>query len=441
MFKSLSKKEIYDNSNLSFVFEFFTPLSKRDASARFARALGKKIKWFDKVDSDFTPTYETFKISPTYSNGYKEISLTTGDMPYQEAVHMLLKTLNVIESLGHTSSRCSLKTRIGLNEDALGLTVTLDRLNRLKYLLGINEEALFKMWPAQPNEHCKIPQTSPNFIQPRDLYNTVITENLVERMDPIEFKFPESDFFANDFSELGKGRLVVNYIGGKDYSKKKRESVDTINLVIEHLYETLASNYRYSPEEKKRISGIVNEFKNSIDGTRNYFNFKMLYPNVSVYIDLKEDTRMIESNYSIFREKLFKVIVGGGITEAVVNYDTRRKSLQIKDAVIKKNVIVEGVEFYQCDIEADAKGCLFEGCKILNSKVVECTIYSNNFIKNSKVIECDYLGGANEIYSSWVDNSAQKAINADLKECLVNRGKFTLNSSIDKSTTILKKLK
>lgn len=439
MFKSLSKKEIYDNSNLSFVFEFFTPLNKRDASARFARALGKKIKWFNEVDSDFVPTYETFKISPTYSNGYKEISLSTGAMPYQEAIHMMLKTLNVIESLGHTSSRCSLKTRIGLNEDALGLTVKLDRLNRLKYLLGINEEEIFKMWPAQNNEHCKIEQTGVNFIQPRDLYNTIVTESLVERMDPIEFKFPESDFFANDFSELTSGSMVINYIGGKDYSKKKREAVSTINLVIEHLYDTLANNYQYSQEEKKKISGIVNEFRNSIDGTRNYFNFKMLYPNISVYVDLSDNTRLIEANYSIFREKLFKVIVGGGISEAVVNYDTRRKSLQVKDAVLKKNLIVEGIEFYQCKVEADAKGCLFEGCEILNSKIVECTIYSNNLIKNSKVIECDYLGGANEILSSFVNNSEKKIINADLRECLVYRGKFTLASHIDKSTTVIKK--
>jgi len=134
------------------------------------------------------------------------------------------------------------------------------------------------------------------------------------------------------------------------------------------------------------------------------------------------------------------VSVGGGITEAVINYDTRRKVVQIKDAILKKSILVEGVEFYQSSIEADAKNCLFEGCTIRNSKLNECTIFSNNSIKNSKIIDCDYLGGANEISSSYLDNSEKKVINAELKECLVNRGKFSMSSSIDKKTKVLTKL-
>ena len=439
MFKSISSKEIYDNSSLSFVFEFFTPLNKREAAAKFARALGKNVKWFSDVESTFEPTYESFKIAPIYSNGYKEISLSTGFLPYQEAVHMFLKTMNLIDTVGHTTNRCSVKTRIRINESELNLPVKLDKLNKFKYLLGINEEELFKLWPVQENENRKIYQNHLNFIQPRDLYNTVVTESFIERMDPIEFKFPESDFFANDFSELGEGKLVINYIGGKDYTKKKKEAVTAINLVIEHLYETLAHNYQYTPEEKKRISRIAEEFKNSIDGTRNYFNFKMLYPNISLYVDLRDDSRLIEANYGIIRDKIFKLIVGGGITEAVINYDTRRKALQVKDTVLKKSILIEGIEFYQCQIEADAKTCLFEGCTIKHSKLVECSIFSNNFIKNSKIIECDYLGGLNEISSSYLDNSNKKMINAELKECLVNRGKFTINSSIDKNTKIIKR--
>ena len=37
------------------------------------------------------------------------------------------------------------------------------------------------------------------------------------------------------------------------------------------------------------------------------------------------------------------------------------------------------------------------------------------------------------------DEILEKMINAELKECLVNRGKFTINSSIDKNTKIIKR--
>jgi hypothetical protein len=440
MFKSISNKNIYDNTSLSFVFEFYTPLNKREASAKFARALGKKIKWFKEVGSSFEATNETFKISPIYSNGYKEVSLSTGFLPYGESIHMFLKIMNIIESIGYTNDRCSVVTKIRLNEQKLDLPIKLEKLNKFKYLLGINEKALFNLWPQSENESKKIYQNHLQFIQPRDIYNTIITENFIEKMNPVEFKFPESDFFANDFSELGKGNMVIKYISGKDYTTKKKESIETINLVIEHLYNTLLHNYEYTGEEKKRISKIVNEFRNSIDGTKSYFNFKRLYPNVHIYVDLKPNKFLIESNYIILREKIFKVLVGGGITEAIINYDTHRKAIQVKDAKINKSILIEGVEFYQCEIEADAKGCLFESCEIKNSKLVDCIIYSNNYVKNSKVLDCDYFGTNNEIKSSYLDNSENKVINANLRECLVNRGKFSLDSSIDENTKILEKL-
>lgn len=438
MFKSLSVKEIYDNSQVSFIFEFFTPLNKREAAARLARALGKKVKWFTE-DSDFEATFESFKLAPTYSNGYKESTLSTGFMPYQEAIHIFLKTMNVIDAIGYTTERCNVKTKIRLNESALQLNTKMDKLNRFKYLLGIKEEEIFKMWPSSSKENSKVYQNHIHFIQPKDLYNTIITESFVERMSPVEFNFPHSDFFANDFSELGRGQLVIKYISGKDYTKKKKEAVQTINLVIEHLYETLSKNYQYSTEEKRKISEMVNEFRNSVDGTRNYFNFKMQYPNISLYVDLKSDKYLIESNYPILREKLFKVIVSGGITEAVINYDTNRRALQIKDANITRSILIEGVEFYQCNIEADATKCLFESCTIKNSKLSECTIYSNNSIRASKLIDCDYLGVANEIDSSYLKNSANKVITASLKECLVYSGKFSLASNIDSKTKIINK--
>lgn len=438
MYKSISKKALYDNASLSFVFEFHTELDKRRASAKLARALGKKVKWFKEIDSTFTPTFETFKVSPIYSNGYKEICLETGFLPYHEAMHMFLKVSHVIESIGHTTERCQVLTKIRLDNEALELT-PISKLNKFKYLLGIEESKLFDLWPSANNEEGKVHQTHLRFIQPREVYNTIVTEGYIERMSPNEFSFPESDFFANNFSELDREQLVIKYISGKDYTKKKKEATDTINTVIEHLYETLLHNYEYSINEKKRITGIVKDYRNSILGTRSYANFKTNYPDISLYVDLKPIHFLIESNYPIIREKLFKLIVGGGMTKGIVNYDTERRAIQIKDAEITKSIIVEDIEFYQCHVEADAVRCLFEGCDIDNSKLSNCTVFSHNTIESSKVLDCKYLGESNEIKYSYVDNSTDLMINAQLSECLVNRGKFTLNSEIDAKTKIINK--
>jgi len=439
MFKSLDKKSIYDNTQISFCFEFFSPMRKMDAAAKISRALGKKIKWFKEINASFQPTNEQFKLAPTYSNGYKEMQLSTGFMPYQEALHTYLKVSNIIDAIGFTTERCRVQSTIKLNEKALGLKFGLSKLNRLKYLISLDEEALFNIWPQPKNETRLLYQNHFQYVRPRRLYDLVLTESLVERGDTTDLRLPESDFLATDFSTLGQGKLIVNYISGKEYTSKKKEAVAALNIVIEHIYETLTSNYSYTNQERLAISKMVHDFRSSIDSTRNILRFKSTFPNIDLYVDLKSDKYLLESTYPIIRETIFKLIIGGDITEGTINYDTDRKVVQIKGAKLKRSILVEGVEFYECQIEGDVEDCLFENCIITNSKLKNCTIYSNNMVKFSKLLDCKYLGGANQVISSYLDNPASRPINADLKECLVNNGIISLSSTIDSSTTILNK--
>jgi hypothetical protein len=318
MFKSLDNKKIYDNTELSFVFEFFSPLAKRETAAKFARALGKKVKWFSESTATFEANHSTFRLAPTYSNGYKEMQLSTGFMNYQEALHMFLKVSNIIESIGYTTDRCRVKTSIKLNEAALELPFKMDHLNRFKYLIGLDEKQLFEMWPQKDGDNKLVYQNHIQYIRPRHKYNVIINESFVERMDPREFTFHNSDFFANDFSNLGKGILSINYISGKDYTKKKKEAIGAINIVIEHLYQTLSTNNTYNNQERLKIGGVVTDFKTALAETKTFENFKKAYPEIQLYVDLGADPRIIESNYPRMRDQLFELVAGGGVTEGIV---------------------------------------------------------------------------------------------------------------------------
>jgi hypothetical protein len=259
-------------------------MRKMDAAAKISRALGKKIRWFSEVKNDFNPTNETFKLSPTYSNGYKEMQLSTGMMSYQEAVHMYLKVSNIIEAIGFTTERCRVKTSIKLNENALQLPTHVTKLNRLKYLISLNEKRLFELWPQPENENRLIYQNHFQYVQPKRLYDMVLTESIVERGDSIELNFPQSDFFATDFSQLSSGKLNVNYISGKNYTRKKKEAVETLNIIIEHLYTTLTENYSYSNQEKIKISEMVKDFRTAIDATRSLLGFRSAFPEISLQV-------------------------------------------------------------------------------------------------------------------------------------------------------------
>jgi ribosome-associated toxin RatA of RatAB toxin-antitoxin module len=365
------------------------------------------------------------------------MQFSTGFLPYHEAVHMFLKTMNVIDSIGFTTNRCRVKTSIRLNESELDLSNKMDKLNRFKYLLSLNEKQLFEWWPQSETDQKLVYQNHKQYIRPRQMYSVVLNESFLERMDQNNFIFPQSDFFANDFSELGNGVLSFNYISGKDYTKKKKESINTINAIIEHTYETLANNRTYTNQERIKIGSIVSEFKKAVDSTRTYEKFKSNYPEIQLYIDLKSDSRIIEANYQKIRDKIFELIVSGGIEEASLNYDTIRHRFQVKDANLKRAILIENVEFFDCTLEGELSKCLFRNCIIKNSNLTECEIFSSNLIKFSKLIDCEYSGDLNEVSSSYLDNSENKVINAELRECLVNRGRMSPGSQIDKTTKII----
>lgn len=437
MFKSLDSKKVYDSVKLSFNFDFFSPLNRKEAAGRLARALGVKIMWSNKMTKAYESSDSGFRLTPTYSKGYRELSLSTGFLPYNEAIHFFLKAMNVIDEVGFTTDRCGVKTSILVNEKNLELSTGLDKMNRLKYLIGLDEKQIFEWWPQVENDSKLVYQGQLSHIKIKKAYDTMLSTKLLERLDPHHLTLVESDFFGNDFSKTGQKILSINYIGGKGYTKKKRESIDTINLVIERVYATLKNNFSYSDSERTKIEELTEEMKLALNKTRTYTSFKSAFPEASLSIDLKQDERLIESQYQALREKLFEFALAGGIEEASFNWDNRRKRFQVKDAKFKNNLMVEGAEFFDCTIEGELRNCLVESSIVRNSKLVDCIVHSNNMIKFSKLYECEYLGGANEISASFLENSEHKPIVADLRECLVYKGKLSLLATIDSSTKII----
>ena len=127
------------------------------------------------------------------------------------------------------------------------------------------------------------------------------------------------------------------------------------------------------------------------------------------------------------------------MNKAVINFDTARKRIQVKDARIKKGFSLSDMDFFNCHIEADLENCLFEQCVIRNSNMRDSDLHSNNDIKYSKIFDCKYGGYLNEIKSSSIYSNMDIIINADLHNCIVFDGNFSQESKIDSKTELIKK--
>lgn len=437
MYLGLDKTGLYENSSLSFKFEFKSPMRRRDMASKLSKNTGRKVKWFKGVDESFKANSETFKLSNKYSHNSKTFIFETGQVLYKDAIRLMLQTMNIIEAFGYTDDRCEMHVGISLNEKALNLPTSLSQLNKFKYLIGLDESEILENWNNGDTERKKILQSKYFYFHSKNPYSTYISSSILEKVSSKDFNFPESDFFGSSFKRIDEGILDITYIGGKDYQLKKKEATSTINKIISRLYETLSENFSYTVNERRELETLISEYKKSVLNTKSALSLKTNYPNINLYFDLKSVDYLIESNYVSVRDKIFDLVIFGGVHIADINWDNTRKAIQVKDATVGKSVVIEGIEFYNCEIEADAKNCLFNGCTIKNSRIEGSDIVSSNYIKNSKIIECKYHSSSNIISHSYLDNDPKNMIGGDLKSCLVNRGSFTLESTVDSATEIV----
>jgi uncharacterized protein YjbI with pentapeptide repeats len=437
MYIDLDKSQLYKDSSISLKLEFRSPIRRRDMASKLSKNTGKAVKWFKGVNESFKPSSSIFKLSNKYSHNSKIFVFETGLVQYHDGMRLMLQVMNIIESFGYTDDRCEMTVGISLNEKKLGLHAGISSINKFKYLIGLDENKILERWNTKETERAKMSQSTYFYFHSKNPYDTYISNSILERVNVGDFNFPESEFFGSNFRRINEGILEISYIGGKDYHRKKREASDTINQVILRLYETLSNNFSYTVDERRNLEKLVEEYRRVVYSTKTPLSLKSNYPNINLYYDLKSTDYLIESNYNSFREKIFDLVVFGAVHIADINWDNTRKVIQVKDANIGKNMVIEGVEFYNCTVEADAKNCLFSGCTIKNSKIDGCDIMGSNYIKNSKVIECKYHSLDNQISNSYIDNDPKNMIGAHLKSCLVNRGSFKIGSTVDNETEII----
>lgn len=438
MYKDINKKKLFDNVELGFEFEFFSPLTRKELSEKLSRALGKKVNWSNAYHGKSQVLPDLFKLEPDYSGGMKTNELITGVMPYNEAIHVMLKVFNFINENGFTNERTGLHINISFNEVDLGLTERLQNLNVFKYILNLNEAKIFEMWPSAKSRIQKIYKNSVLNIYPK---NKFIAETSIEYASPdspLDFNLPYSKYFGLNFTKLAENYLEVRYAGGKDYETKKKDAVELINYMAESLYETLQNNKTYTVNEKRKISEFMKSRKDIILSIKTFENFKRNFPNIQLLVDLKDDERIVESNYSNFREPLFSLITTGNLKSGFVNYDTAVKRVQVREAKLKECFSISDIDFVKCYIEGEISECRLYDCKVRSSRVVNSNIITGNDIRYSYVKECSFNnGGMNKLQMNFIKSKPEHPIFAEIKECIIRSGTVDLSSTVDNKTEFI----
>lgn len=438
MYKDLSHKNLFDNVKIGFEFEFFSPIERPELAKKLEETLGKKVIWTDDYHSDIPVSNTEFKLEPDFSGGFKMNELITGVLEYNEAIHVMYKVMNFIDEYGFTTERTGFHINMSLNEFDLGLTEKLSNLNVFKYILSLNEEKIFEMWPSAKSRIQKIYKNSVSNIYPKNKFLSETALSYSMPGSPLDFNYPHSKYFGLNFDKLKDGYIEVRYAGGANYQSRRSDSANLINYIAESLFETLQSNNKYTPEERKKVSDIVKKQRDTILSIKTYENFVHNFPDIELYIDLKDDTRIVEANYLNLRDELFDLINFGNMKKGQVNYDTVAKRVQVKDTRLTEGFGIHDIDLINCTIEAELTNCTLFNCKVRSSHITECKILTDNDIRYCHLDECLFQrGGNNRIDLSYLKNLPDSIIYANLNECIVRSGVIALESTVDNKTEIL----
>jgi len=437
--KNYTKTEILDSIRCGFEFEFY---SNTADVIKTAREISKRIKkrvvvpmslsalGQEKplVHSPVKPTADIFKLEPDYSGGKKMCELITGPMKYAEARNILIKVFEWIQSNGYTNERCSIHVNISLDSNVIPTRFTIDKMNIPKFILSFDEDKIFEKFPSRKDS---VYARSIKSIRPNKV---LFYDPSLEEFSRATLTLPADEkYYGVNFLKAEKGYLEYRYLGGADYEKKSKIILDLIDYFALHLHDVLNFEY-FTDNEKDKFRKMMDLARKSYEGFVKYESFAKKYPKIAVTVDLNDDPQVLTSMWGNIREKLYDVIITGGMNKGQFNYDTEIAKFQLKDTELK-NCRLSEMEFINCKLEGVLDRSWFWGCELKHVRITDSFVMKDNKIESSKVSECELHTG-NVLNDCYIENK-KLIINCEVNDGVIRNGEIGKLAKISKDTLIV----
>lgn len=424
------KYQALSSSVLGFEFEFFSEMVRGRIVESLSKLLGKKVILSDKYHSKIPVSADSFKLEPDYSGGSKMNELITGPMPYGEAIPVLIKVLKWIEANGWTTDRCAFQFSISFDPNDRKLE-KMERLDRMKFILGIDEGIVYSSFGNRTNN---VYAKSIKKIVPANKFS--ILENITT-IDPKLFKLPGEKYYGANFTKLQDGYVEIRYLGGKDYQKKINPILEVTDYVTLLLHDILSGKKVYGKEDVEKLQEMMRQHTKVVRSFSNPDSFFMNYPDFHVLVDLKGYEENIKTYWSHIREKIFDLIVEGGIQACFFNYDTSIGRFQIKDAKSKNGLILRDVDIFDSVVKnGKLETCNLYGTQVKNSELYDCKLVFGNKLFDSKFQNsiADY---GNLLENCYID-CPQQMVDCEVKGGVLRKADLGRNSLISEQTEKVK---
>jgi hypothetical protein len=375
------------DSVIGFEFEFYTKKSYYKLMEYLGNQLDPiKIHGFRKYHSKFKPDEDNFKIEPDLSGGYEMIELVSGPIPYVNAKIILLKILKILQDIGKTDERCSVHVNISF--DGKKSEKILGGLNRLKLILNVDEDFIYRSFPTrEDNIYAKsVKSIIPfkGFDYSNDAANILINN----------LELPDTKYYGINIQAVDKGRLEYRYIGGKDYQYKTAEILSLMDYFIALTWNSIDESL--DEEDMEELREYLFENINMFKSFSSYEDFISNFPTIDIQVDRLTDYAILKAYYDNFYDEVYDLVQNTyNLSNCILNFDTQQNRLELVDADFRTIFDIDRLDI----IDSTANSGRYNSCNLVSTEVV------NGNIKGGSIVDCNILNS--KIEGSKIDNNTE----------------------------------
>jgi hypothetical protein len=440
--KNYTEEEILSGARVGWEFELYSNMDHIETARSISKYIGKRVVVPMALSnlktpkplyhSPIAPSSDIFKLEPDYSGGKTMCELVTGPMDYREARNILIKIFEWINQNGYTTERCSIHVNISIDPNKIPTLVNTPQINIVKFILDFDENRVYDVFPQRKES---VYARSIKTIYPN---RVMFYQPSIEEFSRSTMTLPADEkYYGVNFLKAEKGYLEYRYMGGKDYQKKTRKILDLVNYYIMHMTKTLNFDGVFTDVDKSKFKKMMEVQKQAYLGFIKYGEFKQRFPDIEVTIDMNNDDQVLQAVWNNLREKLYDLIVTGGMRKGKFNYDTEVGRFQLRETALG-NCKVSDIEFVECEAQGIMDRCWFYSCKLKNSRITNSYMMKDNTIDSSKIADTP-LHITNVCNDCFIENK-RYVINCEVNNGVIRNGEIGKLAKISKETMIVELL-
>lgn len=422
--KTYLVKEVFNSTQLGFVFEFYCSKSSSFIVEDLKQILGKNV--IITNDESANPTYTSAILLKEYDGKRPRYQFKVGYQNYNNIptfLNTILFWINESASLDHSTL---MKVKLNYNFNELNTITSISNMDVGKLILHINEEYIHERFPEMKESAFAMS------IKKLVPYNMTVNASQIVNMRN-NFKFPIAEYYGVDLTDQTRGELTFNYIGGSKYSDKPNQIKEVLDYYVLTTYQVLNSN-EYTPTMVNELNKLTEEYRKF---RKCYYDPKKFidnYKDFTIYIDLNKGPSVVEAQWFQIRDKIKDLILESDVQKCRFNWDTEQGTFQVKDALIEDSVIHD-FQIVNSTISGVIENCHLWKTKIANSRIINSTLVNRNEVNESylKKVRADKT---NKIDESYIVNFGE-IINCDVNESIIKNAGIGEQAKLDEECLVI----